>query len=149
MIPVVRKAWHLRYLINLYRNFSNIKFFAISLKSSKLNLTLALSTDLLICSNTNCQIDSKSYKMEFKKDVHIHRLQFWPQKNSHAWMNIKRLGEKNVKNLWPFMTSCQENKYFLAGRPDPKAKYQWMHTHPPIFNMIQWILALAGTLEIM
>ena len=47
------------------------------------------------------------------------------------------------------MTSCQENKYFLAGRPDPKAKYQWMHTHPPIFNMIQYILELAGTSEIM
>lgn len=47
------------------------------------------------------------------------------------------------------MTGCQENKYFLAGRPDPKAKYQWMHTHPPTFNMIQYILELAGTLEIM
>lgn len=62
---------------------------------------------------------------------------------------LKDQVKKNAKNLWPFVTSCQENKYFLADRPDPKAKYQWMHTHPPIFNMTQWILALAGTLEIM
>lgn len=47
------------------------------------------------------------------------------------------------------MTGCQENKYFLAGRPDPKAKYQCMHTHPPTFNMIQYILESAGTSEIM
>lgn len=47
------------------------------------------------------------------------------------------------------MTSCQENNYFLAGRPDPKAKNQWTHTHPAIFNMIQSILELAKTLEIM
>lgn len=35
------------------------------------------------------------------------------------------------------MTSCQKNNYFLAGRPGPKAKYQWMHTHPPIFNILE------------
>lgn len=47
-------------------------------------------------------------------------------KNHHAWMSIKRSGEKLPRN-WPFITSCQENKYFLAGRPDPKAKHRRMY----------------------
>lgn len=149
MILIVKKPSHLAKvcrLINFHQNFSiNILFFVISYKGLNLISYVHYQSVFL-------HVPIKYYQNKFKnvKMKYIFTDQnLTTKKNNHAWMNIKRPGEKNAKKLWPFMTSCQENKNFLAERPDSKAKYWWMDTQSPIFNMIQWISALARILEIM
>lgn len=153
MILIVKKPSHLAKvcrLINFHQNFSiNILFFVISYKGLNLISHVHYQSVFLHIPIKYYQNKLKNVKMKLQQNVHLHRPKFDHKKNNHAWMNFKRPGEKNAKKLWPFMTSCQENKNFLAERPDSKAKYWWMDTPSPIFNMIQWISALARLLEIM